>query len=182
MNRTYIQKSKKGFSLLELLLVLGIIAALIVAAFIVFPKVQAEQRANRTIQDIAAIDAGIKSLYASKAGYDGLSTKVLINANVFPDIMTTTVEGQAYNVFKGRVNVSEVTSLSSPAYSISFYSVPPTECSKIVSSLWGRFFQIEIISGSGMNVKSYNGQTMKLSTITKQCTNTDSATLIFWGR
>ncbi|ENH5449800.1 prepilin-type N-terminal cleavage/methylation domain-containing protein, partial [Klebsiella pneumoniae] len=33
------KKSKKGFSLLELLLVLGIIAALVVAAFIVYPKV-----------------------------------------------------------------------------------------------------------------------------------------------
>ncbi|ELR3880097.1 prepilin-type N-terminal cleavage/methylation domain-containing protein, partial [Salmonella enterica] len=30
------RKSKKGFSLLELLLVLGIIAALVVAAFIVY--------------------------------------------------------------------------------------------------------------------------------------------------
>ncbi|EGD5057419.1 prepilin-type N-terminal cleavage/methylation domain-containing protein, partial [Escherichia coli] len=39
-------KSKKGFSLLELLLVLGIIAALVVAAFIVYPKVQASQRAQ----------------------------------------------------------------------------------------------------------------------------------------
>ena len=39
-------KSKKGFSLLELLLVLGIIAALVVAAFIVYPKVQASQRAH----------------------------------------------------------------------------------------------------------------------------------------
>lgn len=182
MNKKYIQKSKNGFSLLELLLVLGIIAALIVAAFIVFPKVQSEQRANQTIQDIAAIDASIKSLYASKAGYDGISTKVLINANVFPDTMTTTVEGQAYNIFKGRINVSEVTNLSRPAYQISFYGIPPTECSKIVSGLWGRFFQIEIISGSGMNVKSYDGQTMKLSTITKQCNNSDSATLMFWGR
>ncbi|EOZ4665291.1 prepilin-type N-terminal cleavage/methylation domain-containing protein, partial [Enterobacter asburiae] len=39
-------KSKKGFSLLELLLVLGIIAALVVAAFIVYPKVQASQRSQ----------------------------------------------------------------------------------------------------------------------------------------
>ena len=41
------RKSKKGFSLLELLLVLGIIAALVVAAFIVYPKVQASQRAHK---------------------------------------------------------------------------------------------------------------------------------------
>ncbi|WP_117102748.1 prepilin-type N-terminal cleavage/methylation domain-containing protein, partial [Klebsiella pneumoniae] len=33
-------KNKKGFSLLELLLVLGIIAALVVSAFVVYPKVR----------------------------------------------------------------------------------------------------------------------------------------------
>lgn len=36
----YKRKSKKGFSLLELLLVLGIIAALVVAAFIVYGFVE----------------------------------------------------------------------------------------------------------------------------------------------
>lgn len=39
-------KIQQGFSLLELLLVLGTIAALIVGAFIVYPKVQAAQRAD----------------------------------------------------------------------------------------------------------------------------------------
>lgn len=42
------RKSKK-VSLLELLLVLGIIAALVVAAFIVYPKVQASQRAQAKV-------------------------------------------------------------------------------------------------------------------------------------
>lgn len=32
---------RKGYSLLELLLVLGIVAALIVVAFIIYPKIQA---------------------------------------------------------------------------------------------------------------------------------------------
>jgi prepilin-type N-terminal cleavage/methylation domain-containing protein len=54
-------KSKKGFSLLELLLVLGIIAALVVAAFIVYPKVQASQRAQAESNNIATIQAGVKA-------------------------------------------------------------------------------------------------------------------------
>lgn len=56
----YKRKSKKGFSLLELLLVLGIIAALVVAAFIVYPKVQASQRAQAESNNIATIQAGVK--------------------------------------------------------------------------------------------------------------------------
>lgn len=37
---------KKGFSLLELMLVLGIIAALIVSAFIIYPKAQLAQKTD----------------------------------------------------------------------------------------------------------------------------------------
>lgn len=56
---------KKGISLLELVLVLGIISALVVAAFIVYPKVQASQRAQAERNNIATILAGVKSLYTS---------------------------------------------------------------------------------------------------------------------
>ena len=35
---------KQGFSLLELLLVMGIVAALIIAAFIIYPKVMTQVR------------------------------------------------------------------------------------------------------------------------------------------
>ena len=71
------KKSKKGFSLLELLLVLGIIAALVVAAFIVYPKVQASQRAQAESNNIATIQAGVKALYTSASSYD----KLILPAN-----------------------------------------------------------------------------------------------------
>jgi prepilin-type N-terminal cleavage/methylation domain-containing protein len=70
-------KSKKGFSLLELLLVLGIIAALVVAAFIVYPKVQASQRAQAESNNIATIQAGVKALYTSASSFTGLTNLLL---------------------------------------------------------------------------------------------------------
>ena len=79
------RKSKKGFSLLELLLVMGIIAALIVAAFIVYPKVQASQRSQAESNNIATIQAGVKSLYSSTSNYTGLTTSVAIQSKIFPD-------------------------------------------------------------------------------------------------
>ena len=61
------RKSKKGFSLLELLLTLGVIAGIIIAAFIVFPKVQASQKIDKESRNITAIQAGVKSLYGGRA-------------------------------------------------------------------------------------------------------------------
>ena len=72
------RKSKKGFSLLELLLVLGIIAALVVAAFIVYPKVQASQRAQAESNNIATIQAGVKALYTSASSFTGLTNTVAV--------------------------------------------------------------------------------------------------------
>ena len=80
-------KNKKGFSLLELLLVLGIIAALVVAAFIVYPKVQASQRAQAESNNIATIQAGVKALYTSASSFTGLTNTVAVQAKIFPDNM-----------------------------------------------------------------------------------------------
>lgn len=43
MNKNF-KRTQKGFSLLELLLVMGIVAALIVSAFIIYPKVMSHVR------------------------------------------------------------------------------------------------------------------------------------------
>ncbi|MBN3146279.1 prepilin-type N-terminal cleavage/methylation domain-containing protein [Pectobacterium brasiliense] len=81
------RKYRKGFSLLELLLVLGIVAGLVVSAFIVYPKVQAAQRVEMESKNIAAIQAGVKALYASAPDYSGLNNTVALNASIFPDSM-----------------------------------------------------------------------------------------------
>lgn len=71
MNIFYKDKKGKGFSLLELLLVLGVIAALIVGAFIVYPKVRNSQSIDAEAKNIATIRSGILALYASQATISG---------------------------------------------------------------------------------------------------------------
>ena len=102
------KKSKKGFSLLELLLVLGIIAALVVAAFIVYPKVQASQRAQAESNNIATIQAGVKALYSSASSFTGLTNLVAVQANIFPDnmLINSGTFARPINAFKGNVTLA----------------------------------------------------------------------------
>ncbi|UQY51077.1 type 4 pilus major pilin [Salmonella enterica] len=102
------RKSKKGFSLLELLLVLGIIAALVVEAFIVYPKVQASQRAQAESNNIATIQAGVKALYTSASSFTGLTNTVAVQAKIFPDNMLSGTGNAAkpINAFKGNVTLA----------------------------------------------------------------------------
>jgi type II secretory pathway pseudopilin PulG len=87
------------------LLVLGIIAALVVAAFIVYPKVQASQRAQAESNNIATIQAGVKALYTSASSFTGLTNTVAVQAKIFPDNMLSGSGSSAtpINAFKGNV-------------------------------------------------------------------------------
>ncbi len=81
-------KSKKGFSLLELLLVLGIVAALIVASFIVYPKVRDARYVDIEAKHIGQIYASVRNVYVGKPDYSGLATTaVAIPVQFFPDDM-----------------------------------------------------------------------------------------------
>ena len=175
-------KKQKGFSLLELLLVLGIIAALVVGAFIVYPKVQASQRAEAESKNIATIQAGVKSLYTSASSYSGLTNTVAVSAKIFPDNMlsgsgTTTV----VNTFKGPVTVAEATTgpsaTAGSSFTITYGDVPAAECTKIVTAAAGNFYAAGV--GTAGNVKAAGGVLDVAKTATQCNTGGNSNTLIF---
>ena len=75
-------KKKNGFSLIELLLVLGIIAALAITAFMIYPKVSASNNAQTEATNINTIKASVTSLYSSSPDYTGLDTEVGIKSKI----------------------------------------------------------------------------------------------------
>ncbi|RAZ16280.1 prepilin-type N-terminal cleavage/methylation domain-containing protein, partial [Enterobacter hormaechei] len=79
------KKRKKGFSLLELLLVFGVIAAIIVAVFMVYPKVSSGQKIDSDIKILGTLNAGIKNLYAGQADFTGLSVDAVIKSKIVPE-------------------------------------------------------------------------------------------------
>ncbi|WP_299999582.1 type 4 pilus major pilin [uncultured Cedecea sp.] len=186
MNKTVLiknRKSKKGFSLLELLLVLGIIAALVVAAFIVYPKVQASQRAQAESNNIATIQAGVKALYTSASSFTGLSNTVAVQAKIFPDNMLSGSgsAAQPVNAFKGNVILTAVATGPSKApgssFNITYSNVPAAECTKIITAAAGNFYEVGV--GTAANVK-VAGDVLDVSKTTTQCAaGGNSNTLIF---
>lgn len=81
-----------GFSLIELLLVLGVLAILLVAAFVVYPQVRDRSQAQTEAENIRAIQSSVRSLFAMKGGnYEGLGRGRSVNdrgianqARIFP--------------------------------------------------------------------------------------------------
>lgn len=63
---------QRGFSLVELLLVLGVLAILLVAMFVVYPQVRASQQASREASHAIMLQAGIRSAFAPRSQYAAL--------------------------------------------------------------------------------------------------------------
>ncbi|EEZ6550363.1 type IV pilus major subunit protein BfpA [Escherichia coli] len=175
------RKSKKGFSLLELLLVLGIIAALVVAAFIVYPKVQASQRAQAESNNIATIQAGVKALYTSASSFTGLTNTVAVQAKIFPDNMLSGTGNAAkpINAFKGNVTLAAAatgpSSATGSSFTITYDNVPAAECVKITTAAAGNFYTAKV--GSKI-VKASDG-TLDVAATAAACNNATSNTLVF---
>lgn len=86
MNKNF-KRTQKGFSLLELLLVMGIVAALIVSAFIIYPKVMSHVRVNNELKNISTILTGIRTLYQGKSDFESFGTPILVQSKIAPDNM-----------------------------------------------------------------------------------------------
>lgn len=151
-----INRKRKGFSLLELLLVLGIIAALIVAAFIVYPKVRTSQIVDAEAKNIATIRAGLLALYSATSNISGVNNTVGINAQIFPDNMLVKSGGTVSDVvngFKGKVSLSSTNfvSMGKVVFNISYANIPQEACVKLVSAVAP---SMAIISVNGNYAKS----------------------------
>lgn len=149
---------KKGISLLELVLVLGIISALVVSAFIVYPKVQVSQCAQAERNNIATIQAGVKSLYTPASGFTGLSNTVAVQAKIFPNNMLSGSESavKPINAFKGDVILGAAATSPSKvpgsSFNITYSNVPVAKCTKIVTAAAGNFYEVGV--GVAANVKA----------------------------
>ncbi|HEI8485815.1 TPA: prepilin-type N-terminal cleavage/methylation domain-containing protein [Morganella morganii] len=175
------KKSKKGFSLLELLLVLGIIAALVVAAFIVYPKVQASQRAQAESNNIATIQAGVKALFTSASSFTGLTNSVAVQAKIFPDNMLSGSGSAAkpINAFKGNVTLAADKTGPSGAdgssFTITYENVPASECTKIITAAAGNFYIAQV---GDATVKEAGG-TLNVAATAAACSDANSNKLVF---
>ena len=161
----------RGFSLIELLLVLAIIAALAITGFVLYPKVKTSNNARTEINNINLIRSSVLSIYSSRPDFDGLNNEVALQANIFPDNMVSTNKDKAQNIFKGEVSVDSFSYLSnSDRFQIKYEGVPSAECIKIVAGLYRSFFSITVGENPVYTNPDYNPDTkLNMEMVTMAC-------------
>lgn len=143
------QAKAKGFSLIELLLVLGVLAILLVAAFVVYPQVRDRNQANAEVSNLTAIKANITNLYASKGGnYAGLTNLVANRARAFPSSMNggdfATSTPTVTSAWGQNVTAVASSGAAPRTFEITYTNVPAGVCLGLVSGAAGNFQDITV--------------------------------------
>lgn len=137
---------KKGFSLLELILVLGIIAALIVVAFVTYPSVKRNYMVNNISKNIVGAKAIVKELYASTGQYDqaGLNSQYVRNLAFPSNTYNSKNSGAAYNDYGGTYKLTSQSYMM--AFDITINKIPQDACIQLASSLYPSFEMVLVNS------------------------------------
>jgi prepilin-type N-terminal cleavage/methylation domain-containing protein len=150
---------QRGFSLIELMLVLGIIAVLVIGLFALFSQADTSARTSELIKGVAGLNANIRSLYNSQSGYDtGDMIPTLVKANAVP---SNWVKGNTLqHGFGGTVTVTG----NSSTFSIATDHIPNEVCIRFLSeqgsSSWGSV---------SVNQKSITSLPVKVADATLEC-------------
>ncbi|OAZ18428.1 hypothetical protein A1Q75_25705 [Klebsiella aerogenes] len=113
---------RKGFSLIELLLVLVVATGIAGATFYGYSKLQEGFRTSNAIRDLATISKAMNAITASKPTI-AEANSMLISSKSLPSTMVDT-----------RTNTLVNANGLDDSYDVSFYNVPPSACSTLVSS------------------------------------------------
>lgn len=122
-------KRQRGATLLEAVAFLGIAAIILVGALALFSSAFDGARSNQLIEEVNALQTGIRKVYSGGAGYAANvasgGTKGLIDAGVVPATLTV-IGPNVTNEWGGAVTISY--DATNNAMEIQFASVPRAAC------------------------------------------------------
>lgn len=173
------KKKNKGFSLLEIILVLAVAAGFIIGVFTLLSKSQMNSKATQETRNILTLQSEIQRMYQGQPNYNGLSTSLMIQAKIVPDSMLAnpgSTSSDILNSFGGKIIPGIVTG----GFNLSLYSIPTEACAKIVPAVANTFHTIVI---NNATVKNTNGGiNMDLANAIAQCNKQDPTILLLYSK
>mgnify|MGYP001288823676 CR=1 FL=1 len=133
------KKVKKGFSLLELAMVLVVGAIMLAGVMMYYNNVTVNQKTQDAISELAVIQEAVRSLGAGHNGYDWVTSSLVAQSGEIPNkwITGSNVTGGNFsgasgisNPFSGTVDITS--SNGGQTFKVEYNNVPTQACSKMV--------------------------------------------------
>ncbi len=193
MNMLSIQPTKRrGFSLIEILLVIGIIAVLALAAFLIYPRVENSYKVKKEIDNLSFIQANMRALGVKNSNYadaipPNTATATLNSARVFP----TSMNGGVYtgsdikNSWGGTVTLNATANAhagfrAGQLFTINYLSVPTKACIDLVTGAATKFKVIHVYAnGSSTSASRVYPDSVNVNEVISFCSQSNDIRLQF---
>lgn len=184
----FLKRNKtKGFTLVEILLVVGFIALAGIGIYTVYTKVQMSNAALSEGKNLDSIRAGVKNLFGGSQNYTGLTNIVLNDARITPDSMRpipyTQGSNSITNSFGGAVSVVPQAlgtgGATNNGFRVTYANVPGAVCAKLVTGAGTGWDAIGV--GAANNVKAFGTGRIDVATLANACAGDsgNGVTIIF---
>lgn len=163
------QKAHKGFTLIEVLIVLAIAAGVLFAIFAAVSKVQAKSIAKEASEGLNLMVADVRAKFKSQGNFTGVTPQVLIQNRIPPSNM---IQGnQIISPWNTPINVAPATLVTAnDAVAFTYTGMGSEDCSNFVQAAEGSFSRISV---NGTNVKDVPGgpatARLNIATLGQQC-------------
>jgi type II secretory pathway pseudopilin PulG len=172
------KKKNKGFTLVEILLVVGFIALASVGVYTIYSKVQTANSANAESRNLDTIRAGIKNLYGASPNYTGITATVVNQAKITPEAMRDATPAGITNTFGGTVTIDPVNLGTGTAngFRITYPLVTDVVCTKLVTTGGAQFDQVTV--GTTV-IKTFGTNKMDPADAAAACNGAAQQTVLF---
>lgn len=152
---------RRGFSLIELAMVLAIISLMASAAMLLFETAHDHQIANDAVEEIETIVSVSHTLYESSPDYTGLTGAVLAHSGMFPSRYVTAAQDNLVTPWNTAtwIRAQPKETNNNDVIQIWFYGTPRDTCLKIATAEWGPAGLSRNINGADSNDASMTPQT-----------------------
>lgn len=138
------RNKQQGFTLIELMIVLGIAALIVAGVITMYLKSSSSQKVNDETTNLNTIVSGVRNLYSTSSNYVGLTTAVVVNAKIPPAKLVngTTIN----NAFGGQVNIApaSISGGTNNAFTVALTQVGSEECTKMVPATVRSFDKVAV--------------------------------------
>lgn len=174
-----LKKRQKGFTLVELGIVVAIGAVIIGIGLIVVPSLLASTRANAEISELPTVATKIQRAYANQPNYSGMTHAAVVNLKVFPDnqVSGTTVTNRWGGGVTVAVNATGIVS-ANDSFTITSTGIPEDECVQLGQGLERAARIITVGTGASAVVKA-DGAKLDLAKLGTQCAVASTSTIVY---
>jgi type II secretory pathway pseudopilin PulG len=158
VRRVHHVKNKKGTTLLELLMVVGIAAAIAAAALMFYRYTDDSNKIAEEVKKLGHLTAAVIRVFEAQGTYDGLSNTTLYATNLLPGAMRGQALDEIGHAWKSDgVQLAPILHSSgnfADAFSMTYTSIPPKVCVDFSSKSLKIVLSIMI---NGIEVTEVNG-------------------------